>query len=394
MTETEVNHADRAHATFGPSGLKYVKQCPAFHGKDGTNPAAEMGTRIHEALEVEDCSALEHEEEIEIYHSILSERNELLRAYFQGDIPHNFLNEIRVAIELDAETPCFGTCDFLAFDSGRNVSALMIDYKTGISKIDPPEENMQAKAYALGAFQKYPDIDSIHFAFIVPRNGGTLMGVFTREQMPELRKEISGIIRKAETTRPKWDDGTIDIEDCSPSYNCRFCRHEERCPALGAVSVAIAGRISPELLPDGPIRSSEVEDPKVLAKLYKVARIVENWVDAIKFRAMSAAIAGETLEGLRLKSMGKPMKIEDNVNAANLATQEFGLDIDDVLKTANLSLSKIASEVASNAPRGQKGKMADAFRYYAIDLGIAVEGKERFTLVDDESDFPETGTQE
>jgi hypothetical protein len=76
-----VNHSERAHAEFGPSGLKYVKACPGFKGKEGTSEAAEKGTRIHEALEVHDPSALHDEEEVEIYEKIVQMEFEFMEEF-------------------------------------------------------------------------------------------------------------------------------------------------------------------------------------------------------------------------------------------------------------------------------------------------------------------------
>tara|TARA_R100000426_G_scaffold20039_2_gene17267 strand:+ start:1976 stop:2266 length:291 start_codon:yes stop_codon:yes gene_type:complete len=72
------NHSNRGHAEFGPSGLKYIAACPGFHGAEGTSEAAERGTRIHEALEVHDPSALHDEEEVEIYDKIVEMENEFM----------------------------------------------------------------------------------------------------------------------------------------------------------------------------------------------------------------------------------------------------------------------------------------------------------------------------
>ena len=55
------DHSSRGHAEFSPSSLKYVSKCAGFHGREGTNASAEMGTRIHEALEIFDPSALHNE---------------------------------------------------------------------------------------------------------------------------------------------------------------------------------------------------------------------------------------------------------------------------------------------------------------------------------------------
>ena len=61
------DHQSRGHAEFSPSSLKYVAACAGYEGRDGTSPAAEMGTRIHEALEIFDPSVLHTEQEHEIY---------------------------------------------------------------------------------------------------------------------------------------------------------------------------------------------------------------------------------------------------------------------------------------------------------------------------------------
>ena len=54
----QIDHSARAHATFGPSSLKYYAICGGYHGKDGTSAASEKGTRIHEALEVRNPDTL------------------------------------------------------------------------------------------------------------------------------------------------------------------------------------------------------------------------------------------------------------------------------------------------------------------------------------------------
>ena len=386
MKDETTSHTDRAHAEFSPSALKYLHTCPGFHGKDGSSEAADMGTRIHEALEVRDPSALQSEEEIEIYDQLLKDEEEVFTHVFGDD--DDFVKtyrEMRLTLDLDADTPTFGTCDIVAHD-GK--TALVADYKTGISHIDPPRDNWQAMAYTLGVFQANDNIQVIHFAFLVPRNGGVITGSFDRSEMPSLRERVSSVVRNAEKTRPKWENNSIEIDDVNPSPNCRFCRHEDHCPALGAVCVEIAQRSKPGILPPGAIRASDVEDPDTLSKLYAVARIVETWVDSIKFKAMAVALSGVELPGLRLKSMGTPKVIEDPVNLTNLA-QRHGLSFDEIIETATLSLPKISSAIGAKAPRGKKGAWADAFQADAIDLGIIVEGKTRYTLASTTAPTPE-----
>ena len=83
MSETP-DHTNRDHAEFRPSSLKYVAGCAGYDGRSGTNAAAEKGTRIHEALEVRDPSALHDEEELEIYEQIVQEEDSFNKSFF-GD---------------------------------------------------------------------------------------------------------------------------------------------------------------------------------------------------------------------------------------------------------------------------------------------------------------------
>ena len=79
---SQPDHSSRGHAEFSPSSLKYVASCAGYEGKDGTSAAAEMGTRIHEALEVRDSSALHGEQETDIYDQIVE-----MEAEFMGNFP-------------------------------------------------------------------------------------------------------------------------------------------------------------------------------------------------------------------------------------------------------------------------------------------------------------------
>jgi CRISPR/Cas system-associated exonuclease Cas4 (RecB family) len=374
----QVDHTDRAHAEFGPSSLKYVAKCAGYHGKEGTSAAAEKGTRIHEALEVRDPSALHDEEEVGMYEDIIREEDQLI-ATVLGDKTYITYREIRLTVELDCDTPTFGTCD-LFLNAGEE--ALMIDYKTGVSKIDPPDENWQAKAYALAAFQKFPDVSRIVFAFIAPLREEDLVGTFHREDVPSLHKEISDVIKRAEKTRPLWEKNNgadIDIDTLAPSVNCRFCRHESNCPALGAVCIDVAKRYRPDLLPDGPIASHDIDDPEALEKLFVVAKICEEWASGIKNKTTKLALEGQEFETLKLRSMGSLKKTVEKNYLAQLAVRH-GLDLTEVIEAADLTLNQLCKALNDKMPRGQKKAAVERFSAEAIDLNLVDIGPTRYTL--------------
>ena len=373
-----VNHTDRDHAEFSPSALKYLHTCSGFHGKEGSSDAADMGTRIHEALEVRDPSTLQSEEEVNIYDQLVVDEEEVFDSVF-GDMLDSVevIREKRLHLELDALSPTFGTCDIVAISSLG--VALVADYKTGISIIDPPRANWQAMAYTLGVFQTYPAVGIIHFAFLVPRNGGVIVGTFNRTEIDELRNRISAVVRSAERTRPKWASGTIEIDDLGPSSNCRFCRHEDHCPALGAVALEVVSRIKPEMLPDGPINASDVEDVETLEKLFIVARIVETWAAAIKYKANQLAQTGVEFENFKLKSMGALKKTTDKNQLAAIAT-EHGLSLPEIIDASDLSLSQLSKAIYDKAPKGKKSFVVDAFEKEALSQNVVSVGAVRYAL--------------
>ncbi len=354
------NHSDRGHAEFSPSSLKYVAACAGYQGRDGTSAAAEMGTRIHEALEVFDPSALHTEQEHEIYEQIVKMEQDFMANF--GEISEE-LNEIQVEVALDG-TETWGTCDrFLILKGGDR--AVMADYKTGISIIDPPDKNWQAKAYTCGAFQKYPDIQEIVFAFYVPQHNATLHHTFTRDDLPTLVEDLSRVITAGEKIRPKWESGTPELEECTPTQYCRFCKHEDTCPALGGLVISVAKKLD-TTLPD--IDPTDVDNPARLSELFNIAKIVENWSMSIKRKTLDALKDGEKLDGLKLRSMGRTRKISDNATFVKIA-KKHGIDLDTLLDQVNIPLAKVAKKAGADS----KQPFLDACE----DAGIVETSDER-----------------
>ena len=221
----------------------------------------------------------------------------------------------------------------------------MADYKTGISIIDPPDKNWQAKAYTTGAFQKYPDIQEIVFAFYVPQHNATLHHTFTRGDLPTLVEDLSRVIKAGESTRPKWESGTPELEECTPTQYCRFCKHEDTCPALGGLVISVAKKLD-TTLPD--IDPTDVDNPARLSELFNIARIVENWSASIKRKTLDALKDGEQLDGLKLRSMGRTRKISDNATFVKIA-KKYGIDLDTLLDQVNFPLAKVAKKAGTDS---------------------------------------------
>lgn len=365
------DHSSRGHAEFSPSSLKYVSKCAGFHGREGTNAAAEMGTRIHEALEVFDPSALHNEQELEIYEKIVEMEKEFLNNF--SGITEEY-NEIQVTVALNG-TETWGTCDrFLILANGN---AVMADYKTGISIIDPPERNWQAKAYVVGAFQKFPAVEEITFVFYVPQHNQSLHHTFSREaDLDKLIDELSVAILRAEKTRPKWIGGKPALEDLTPTPNCRFCRYEDICPSLGGLILEVAKKIDPQL-PDVDIENTE--DPLVLEDLWNIGKIVTNWADRQKARTLDLVKNGLELPTMKLHSMGSSKKVVDNQGLLGIAL-DYGMMPEELMNEATFPLSKIAKAIGDRHEKSERKKISQEFLDACQNAGIVESSDTRFTL--------------
>ena len=106
--------------------------------------------------------------------------------------------------------------------------------------------------------------------FYIPVRNEVLHGKFSREDLPQLIKDLSYVIKSGELIRPQWEEGTPTLDKLSPNINCRFCAYEEKCPALGAIAVEVANRVAENTLPKSDIIDP---DPKTLEQLWSVATL-------------------------------------------------------------------------------------------------------------------------
>jgi|TARA_R110002153_G_scaffold69946_2_gene184377 hypothetical protein len=366
------DHADRGHAEFSPSSLKYCAGCAGYNGREGTNPAAEMGTRIHEALEILDPSNLQSEQEISIYEEIIADQTEYLKNYEDRELTETH-SEIVLDIELKG-TSTFGTCDHLSIYGKKE--GVLIDYKTGISVIETPRDNYQARAYTVGCFQRFPELEEITFVFFIPQRNEILSDTFKRSELEDLINDLSSVILEAERVRPKWEGGTPSLGELTPTVNCRFCKFEDICPALGGLVVEVAKKINPQL-PDVDLDSTE--DPEVLEQLWAIQKIVTYWADGFKKRCIKLAQDGLEFPNLRLKKMSGRRNITNQKIFMQIA-KDFGMDSGKVLEQVSIPLAKIAKSIGETAERGQKKTKAESFIKTCQSHDIIEESSSRHTL--------------
>jgi superfamily II DNA or RNA helicase len=373
-----------AHAEFGPSSLKMFEVAPMYRSRHGTNEAAEMGTRIHKALETDTLDTLVDEERV-IADKIVEGEIQVAThfGFFAEGIQVADHKEIRMTIKWDGPLHCeeridpktgaksfisypnetFGTMDRLLVAGD---TAIAIDYKTGRGAIDDPEVNCQAQAYAAGVFQMFPDIQTIHFAFIVPVRDEILVATYTRDQLPDFLLRISTIILRARTATT-----------CNPQPGiCDFCANQASCQQLADKALLIAKRYQFDGFPvPEVVHGSKVEDPEDMAVLLKLGRLMEDWGKAVKSRANYFAFEQDNeIPGFTKMSVkGKSTVLSTRGAAAALAP--LGLTSEDILDCSELKVTKVEELVSERAPRGKKGDAAQSVRDTLLDSGLLSQGE-------------------
>lgn len=376
LPQSTVDHASRGHAEFSPSSLKYIAACSGWESRGGSSDAAEKGQRIHEACETRNPAGLHDEHEHSIYERLIEAEDKWLTTLFAGT--PDVYKEVLLDIALPHGCDTFGTSDLIAISDDV---ALVLDHKTGVGEIDEVKKNHQSKAYSIGVFQLYPQVNTIHAVFLVPQRGEELHGVYTRDMLEEMQESAARSIVAAKIVRLKRLLGEVEVEDVSPNNGCDYCLHKVGCPALGHLAHRIAERYAPDILPEGPIRSTEVEDPDTLGRLYTIACIMEKWAEGIKRKSVLSALDGLPPTGYKTRSMGFNRRITDTLRFIETAESKLGLDKSELMQFADFSFAKVRDYFSGKAKRGEKGKSAELFETTLTEAGVVEAGTERFSLV-------------
>jgi hypothetical protein len=230
-------------------------------------------------------------------------------------------------------------------------------------------------------FQQFPQVHTIIASFSLPQRNELLEGNYYRGDLDRYVQMLSDTINAAAKVRPQWTDTSApSFEDLSISNSCQYCLHRDRCPALGHTAQEIADRYRPDLLPPGPIDSSNVDDPEVLARLYAVAKVVEKWAEGIIFKAVGQAKDGVQLPGLRLKSLGAKRNVVDKVGFVQYA-ESIGMSVGEIIELVEIPFGKVRDAYAAKAPKGKKTEYARRFEAGCESDRLLEKGSERITLV-------------
>lgn len=372
----DTQEAQPAHATFGPSALKYYASCGGYVPTSGDNEASLLGTRVHLALETDDDSPLQSDEEALLASwcrravTAIHHREEII-------IGDHDLREIRLKIwALGEET--FGTCDRLSMPRSKR-RAVAMDYKTGRGAIDKPRENWQAKAYTIGVFQKYPEVQEVAFYFICPRRDEILYGLFQRSELPALLAEVSYVLRRARLTRAAADKGEYFTENFRLNNDvCKYCARISQggpgCPKWNGVAKEAVRRHDPEFdFPQNDTVMTEAEAAAMLRAIPVLEKVIEGWKATANRMVFGE---GRSLPGFEIKERSGKRSITSVEQALRIAKQFGVAEADFIAAVPGMPVTKWELLISKAAPKGEKKSAVEQALQELYAAGGISQGEE------------------
>lgn len=293
MSQTAINHKDRAHALLSASSSNRWLACPpsavaneAYPNQDTS--FTQEGTLAHEVAEIIASARLE-ERAIEYPANATHEMIECAHEYVDYIEEQKKSNNATVLLEQRVDFSAwvpdgFGTCDCIII---QDDTMTIIDYKYGQGVMVSATDNSQLRLYALGAMNDYGSvlgITKVEMHIFQPRLNNISMDSMTVDElMAWANKTVKPTATKASKGKGKYN----------PGEHCRFCQHAGRCRALT--------RLCTEYLDTHGLRVNlPILAPHEVADVLRMEPMVTLWLKKVKEQALTTLMNGEELPGYKL----------------------------------------------------------------------------------------------
>lgn len=378
-----MNAEQKYHHPFSPSTLQALEACPCYEGTQTEHPRALAGTRAHKVTEtlvddnlLSDDDAEAAAECLDFYNQrrqLMTEARETARYTAPLSEPFFEISELsETYLPIDDEVFADGVQATTAgyFDRAiinhTGTYAEMFDWKFGNWKITECENNLQAAAYVLGLFKKFPKLEKIQFFFKQPALNLVSSHTFERKDIPQLYLRIKVVVARARRARVDGDFSTAR----SSVPVCLFCRHISACPKVADLALKVGKKFAPLQVPES-VTPSMVQDPEQTGLAMKLAQVLGVWSDAIKATTADRVLRGAPLpEGYRLVSREGSRKVTDPVAFKTIALEI--LSEEELESTKKISLGAVETAIGHKMPRGEKKAAIQKFKS-DIEAANAVE---------------------
>lgn len=257
--------------------------------------------------------------------------------------------------------------------------AAQIDWKSGLGKQATASTNIQQIAYAVGLFNRNPEIQKVTVYLVYLRLQEVDYEVFTREQLPEMELKVLSVLRRAQAAQRN----EIQAHNPDPAA-CTWCAKAGTCPALNALALPTAlayAKARPEdlAIPEA-YDPALISDPDTMSKALVVAGVMERWCDSVKHYALQMRMEhGMEIPGTTLSSR-KGRSTILNAHEAYKIAEAHGLSHDEIMSAVEVSATKLKDAIEDKAPRGKKKLASMALEDSLIEAGVLEVGSESFYL--------------
>jgi hypothetical protein len=272
------------------------------------------------------------------------------------------LKELKLSI-LDGLT--FGTADLVMVKADR---AIICDAKFGWSPVEDAEINLQGWAYAIGVFEKYPEVQMVEVVFAQPRlNSVSRHAFFRTADLDKMKLRVSTVIARAKHQPPELNP---------TEYACLYCGAKATCMALHKKALIISSKFSP-LTPDSEL--IDLYDPEQLAtpdlrgKAEILRRVLEPWCEKVRKENTRYALeTGEEIPGFEIASRAGRRSITNPQLTYDLVKDR--LTPEEFASVCEVSVAQLLKTYSSKAPRGAKEKLKQEIEDKLDEAGVLQGG--------------------
>ena len=294
-TDMTVAHARNG---LGPSGSSRWLTCPASvrmtkDTPNRTNPAAELGTAVHEIGERCLRDGIEAKSFLgdTVYDHLVDEKM-VMDAQYYVDYVRSFLtetSELFVEQKLDLQMVAegtFGSSDAIVI---ADTTIHVFDYKNGRGHVDPVE-NTQGQLYALGAYHEnslFYDLDTVVIHIIQPNSSQGGHASSWEISVDDLLKFGDYAHTQAQLAL------TDDAPFCPSQKACQWCDYAPKCKAVYDYTMDIVETGMNDI-------SSDEVTIEMVVELVGHKALITQTLKAYEARLESALLDGDTVDGWKL----------------------------------------------------------------------------------------------
>lgn len=325
---------------LSPSKLEGASTCPCYEREDtGPNEAAAEGTLLHRALETEDLSGLETEEQRHLVEMVL-DYIESVKAGYGPDV--KVYKEVRLPA-VDRNNLPAGIVDII-IASPTKVS--VADAKFGRVLVTTAEDNLQLRVYCAKVFSQWipkyaPGVKEITGHLISPRLNDISTATFTRKIIKEMKAEIKriegAVVAPFKTPNPS-----------NPSL-CSMCSQASVCPAITTAVQAVIPMMGLPVADSFKAGAVVSDNDRAIAQ--QLADVFINWAKQTKAHNNEYARLGGSIPLHSLVRKAGTSRLTNAYEAiARLVEKDLLKDVSDALPACNTTLTKLVKLIEGNMP--------------------------------------------